>query len=184
MAAFVLCLMIAATQSNHPLAGVTPAKPIDPLTEAVARMRQAGMRITKPRVALIEALVPRTAPVAIETLHQELSAMSCDLVTVYRCLAAFERIGIVRRSFQHNGTSMYELVLTAAPKHYHIVCKRCGGTEPVDYFPIEGVERVLRDRGYAELTHLVEFFGICPTCQQQAAGNRMIDSIPTQTTRA
>lgn len=172
--------MIAATQSNHPLAGVTPAKPIAPLTDAVARIRQAGMRITKPRVALIESLARRTAPVAIETLHQELNETSCDLVTVYRCLAAFEKIGIVRRSFQHNGTSMYELLLTSAPKHYHIVCKRCGGTEPVDYFPIEGVERVLRDRGYAELTHLVEFFGVCPACQQQAAGNRL--TAPADTT--
>lgn len=166
--------MIAATQSNHPLAGVTPAKPVDPLADAVARIRKAGMRITKPRVALIEALAQRTAPVAIETLHHELNETSCDLVTVYRCLAAFEKIGMVRRSFQHNGTSMYELVLTAAPKHYHVVCKSCGRPEPVDYFPIEGIERVLRDRGYSELTHLVEFFGICPACQQQAAANRMM----------
>ncbi|MBI2511273.1 MAG: transcriptional repressor [Opitutae bacterium] len=165
--------MIAATQSNHPLAGVLPPKTVDPLVDASARMRKAGMRITKPRVALIEALARRTAPVAIETLHQELNTAPCDLVTVYRCLAAFEKIGIVRRSFQHNGTSMYELVLTARPKHYHIVCKNCGATEPVDYFPIEGVERVLRERGYAELTHLVEFFGTCPACQQQAAGNRV-----------
>lgn len=165
--------MIAATQSNHPLAGVLPPKPVAPLVDASARMRKAGMRITKPRIALIEALARRTAPVAIETLHHELSTISCDLVTVYRCLAAFEKIGIVRRSFQHNGTSMYELVLTARPEHYHIVCKECGATEPVDYFPIEGVERVLRERGYAELTHLVEFFGVCPRCQQAAAGNRV-----------
>lgn len=165
--------MIAATQSNHPMAGVSAPKSIAPLADACARLRRAGMRITKPRIALIESLARRTAPVAIETLHQELRAVSCDLVTVYRCLAAFEKIGIVRRSFQHNGTSMYELVLAARPKHYHIVCKSCGGTESVDYFPIEGVEQVLRDRGYAELTHLVEFFGVCPACQQKAAGNRV-----------
>jgi Fur family ferric uptake transcriptional regulator len=158
--------MIAATQSNHPLAGVLAARTVNPLDDACARIRKAGMRITKPRVALIEALARRTAPVAIEALHHELTQEACDLVTVYRCLAAFEKVGIVRRSFLHNGTSLYELVLTARPKHYHIVCKECGGTEPVDYFPIEGVERVLRERGYSELTHLVEFFGVCPACQQ------------------
>jgi Fur family ferric uptake transcriptional regulator len=171
--------MIASTQSNHPLAGVPSAKPIDPLTVGIARMRQAGMRITQPRIALITALARRTAPVAIEVLHHDLAETACDLVTVYRGLAAFEKIGIVRRSFQHNGTSMYELVLTAQPKHYHIVCKQCGSTEPVDYFPIDGVEHVLRERGYAELTHLVEFFGVCPACQQQAAGNRMTAATAT-----
>lgn len=168
--------MIAATQSNHPLAGVPLVRPADPIADASARMRKVGMRITKPRIALIEALARRTAPTAIEALHQEINATSCDLVTVYRCLAAFEKIGIVRRSFQHNGTSMYELALSARPRHYHIVCKSCRATEPVDYFPIEGVERVLRERGYAELTHLVEFFGVCPACQQQAAGNRVAEA--------
>lgn len=173
--------MIAATQSNHPLAGVLApaAKPANPLADASGRIRKAGMRITKPRVALIEALARRTAPVSIEALHHELNDVACDLVTVYRCLAAFERIGIVRRSFQHNGTSMYELVLTARPKHYHIVCKHCGSTEPVDYFPIDGVERVLRERGYSELTHLVEFFGVCPSCQQKTSENRLAQTPAT-----
>lgn len=165
--------MIAATHSNHPLAGVHASKTVDPIADALARIRKAGMRVTKPRVALIESLARRQAPVPIETLHHELTAQRCDLVTVYRCLGAFEKVGIVHRSFRHNGTSMYELVLSQQPKHYHIVCKACGATEPVDYFPIEGVERVLRDRGYAELTHLVEFFGICPACQQAAATNRI-----------
>jgi len=131
------------------------------------------MRITKPRTALLAALARHKDPVAIEPLHEELADVSCDLVTVYRCLAAFEKIGIVRRSFRHNGTSLYELQLASRPKHYHIACKKCGTLEPVDYFPIEGIERVLRDRGYSELTHLVEFFGVCPACQQAAANNRL-----------
>ncbi|MBX3738103.1 MAG: transcriptional repressor [Candidatus Didemnitutus sp.] len=175
--------MIAATHSNHPLAGVHAPKTVDPLADALARIRKAGMRVTKPRVALIESLARRQAPVAIETLHHELTVQKCDLVTVYRCLGAFEKIGIVRRSFRHNGTSMYELVLSQQPKHYHIVCKSCGATEPVDYFPIEGVERVLRERGYSELTHLVEFFGVCPACQQTAATNRVARIVaPTRET--
>lgn len=165
--------MIAATHSNHPLAGVTASTVADPLADALGRIRKAGLRVTKPRVALIESLARRRGPVPIETLHQELTVQKCDLVTVYRCLSAFEKVGIVRRSFRHNGTSMYELVLSEQPKHYHLVCKSCGATEAVDYFPIEGVERMLRGRGYAELTHLVEFFGICPTCQQAVAGNRV-----------
>lgn len=169
--------MIAATQSNHPLAGVSLPPSKDPISDACESLRKAGMRITRPRVALITALARHSDPVAIEPLHAELADERCDLVTVYRCLAAFEKIGIVRRSFRHNGTSLYELQLSSRPKHYHIACKECGALEPVDYFPIEGVERVLRARGYSELTHLVEFFGVCPTCQQKAAGNRVAEAV-------
>jgi Fur family ferric uptake transcriptional regulator len=123
------------------------------------------MRVTKPRVAIIEALLKRESPVSIEQLHQELNERSCDLVTVYRCLSAFEEIGLVRRSFHHNGTSLFEFAHGGRQRSYHILCKSCGKSEPVDYFSVDGLERVLKERGYTQLTHLVEFFGICPTCQ-------------------
>ena len=157
--------MISATQSNHPLAGTPSAGSVSPVEAGCARLRGAGMRITKPRVALLEALSRQTNPVPIEELHQQLAQESCDLVTVYRCLAAFEEVGLVRRSFLHNGTSLYELTPHGTPQHYHVVCKSCGKIERVDYFPIEGAERLLRERGYKAVSHLVEFFGICPTCQ-------------------
>lgn len=156
--------MIAVTQSNHPLAGVQPVTPQTIVEAGCTRLRNSGLRVTKPRIALIEALAQQQRPVAIEQLHQLLADERCDLVTVYRCLSAFERIGIVRRSFLHNGTSLYELALGNQPRHYHIVCRACGNTERVDYFPVEGIERLLRERGYTDLSHLVEFFGTCPAC--------------------
>jgi len=170
--------MIAATQSNHPLAGVRPTVPPATLIElGCTRLRDSGFRITKPRIALLETLAQLERPVPIEHLHQRLTSHRCDLVTVYRCLSAFERIGIVRRSFLHNGTSLYELSLGNLPKHYHIICRSCGGSERVDYFPVEGIERMLRDRGYTELSHIVEFFGTCPTCTASRTNRR--DAAPT-----
>jgi Fur family ferric uptake transcriptional regulator len=160
--------MIAATQSNHPLAAVGAMASQSPVVVGCSRLKERGLRITKPRVALIEALARQSGPVSIDKLHDEVSREACDLVTVYRCLGAFEDIGLVRRSFLHNGTSLYELTLGATPQHYHLVCKNCGKTERVDYFPIEGVERLLRERGYTGISHLVEFFGVCPTCQAAA----------------
>ena len=50
------------------------AKPADaaaPLTEARSRIRNAGMRITKPRIAIIEALQRHAGPISIERIHQE-----------------------------------------------------------------------------------------------------------------
>jgi Fur family ferric uptake transcriptional regulator len=160
--------MISATQSNHPLAAVdSPTAPESTLDIARSRIRTAGMRITKPRIAIIESLQRHEGPISIERIHQEVGAGVCDLVTVYRCLAAFEQLGMVRRSYLHNGTCLYELTL-GSPRHYHIVCKACGTTDRVDYFPVDGVEQLLKDRGYAEVSHVVEFFGVCPKCQPAA----------------
>jgi Fur family ferric uptake transcriptional regulator len=170
--------MIAATQSNHPLAAANSGTSADsPLNEARARIRNAQMRITKPRVAIIESLLQHEGPISIERIHQDMGTGVCDLVTVYRCLAAFESLDMVRRSYLHNGTCLYELTL-GKQRHYHIVCKTCGQTERIDYFPVEGMERMLANRGYTEISHVVEFFGVCPSCQKAAPARNNLIAVP------
>jgi Fur family ferric uptake transcriptional regulator len=164
--------MIAATQSNHPVSGPPNPRALDAsVNEACHRIRMAGMRVTKPRIALVETLMKLDGPVSIERIHQQVGIKSCDLVTIYRCLAAFENLGLVRRSYLHNGTCLYEKTL-GTDRHYHIVCKSCGKTDKVDYTMPEGVEQRLQDKGYTRLSHVVEFFGVCQACQQSAVSAR------------
>ena len=171
--------MISATQSNHPLAATgSGANPESAMDAARIRIRNAGMRITKPRIAIIEALQQHEGPISIERIHQNVGANVCDLVTVYRCMAAFEELGMVRRSYLHNGTCLYELTL-ATPRHYHIICKQCGSSDRVDYFPVEGIERLLQERGYSQVSHVVEFFGVCAKCQPSAT-RQAIPAIPRE----
>lgn len=164
--------MISAAQSNHPLAPVSaPGDPVTCLEEAQSRIRAAGMRVTRPRVALVEALLRQPGPVSIEQLHQLVGLAACDLVTIYRCLAAFEDLGLVRRTYLHNGTCLYEQTIDAS-RRYHIVCRTCGHTDPVDFSLAPGVEQKLHERGYARVSHVVEFFGLCPACQRTDAATR------------
>ncbi|MEI6862119.1 MAG: transcriptional repressor, partial [Verrucomicrobiota bacterium] len=111
--------MIASTQTNHPIAdskgvGKTGA----PVELACARLRTAGLRITQPRIAILQALASRAKPASIEQLHEDLAHTSCDLVTVYRCLAAFQELGLVRRCYFENGTSLYQLSLQGEPTYH------------------------------------------------------------------
>ncbi len=163
--------MIASTPSNHPLASLGDLdRAGNPLDLARVRLKSAGLRITQPRVAIIEALVRQDRPVSIEQLHHDLADDACDLVTVYRCLAVFEELGLVRRSFSHNGTGLYEINLSDS-HHHHIVCKTCGKVERIDTPFTENTQQILRERGYEQVTCLVEFFGICPDCRKKTAGS-------------
>ena len=172
--------MISATQSNHPLGNVaSPGATESAVTEARNRIRSEGLRVTKPRLAIIASLHRHAGPISIERIHLEVGTEACDLVTVYRSLAAFEGIGLVRRSYLHNGTCLYELTLT--DRHdYHIVCKTCGATERVDYVPVEGTERLLAERGYTQVSHVVEFFGVCPKCQSASPARQIAPAIPRE----
>jgi Fur family ferric uptake transcriptional regulator len=168
--------MIASTQTNSPLAGhgsPPEARAGTRFDLATARMKAGGLRVTQPRMAILSALCRQEQPVTIEQLHADVGAETCDLVTVYRCVAAFERIGLVARAFFHNGTALYRIELGQAER-YHVICKTTNRVEELDAESaadlrraIEAIEGRLRSRGYADVGHLVEFFGV------SAAGSRL-----------
>ncbi len=162
--------MIASTQTNHPLAGHAAAgRPsLSPVEIATARLKSAGLRITQPRLAILAALSKRVKPSSIEQIHEDVGAENCDLVTVYRCMAAFDKIGLVRRAFFHNGTTLYEINL-GQPTRYHVVCKSTNQVIELDTkladelrLTIEAVEEKLRTHGFSEVGHIVGFFGVAP----------------------
>jgi len=164
------CEMIASTQTSPALvdAKSTAVKTQSPLNLACARLKAAGLRITQPRIAILTALIKRGQPTTIEQIHADLNSGACDLVTVYRCLGAFEDIGLVRRSFFHNGTSLYTLNLGESHP-YHVICKETNSLQEIDLETtaelrrnVQQIEELLRARGYNNVTHVVEFFGLAP----------------------
>lgn len=169
--------MIASNQTNSPLTGEGNARveTKTPVQLATERLRAAGLRVTQPRLALLAALARRAQPTSIEQLHIDVGPGKCDLVTVYRCIAAFEEIGLVRRAFFHNGTALYEINL-GQPTRYHVVCKTTNRVDELDAETAEDLRRTiqevqekLRARGYGEIGHIVEFFGVAPTTEKTVA---------------
>ena len=162
--------MIASTQTNHPLSspGKATAKAVNSVELATAKLKSAGLRITQPRLAILAALSRRAQPTSIEQLHEDVGPENCDLVTVYRCMAAFEEIALVRRTFFHNGTALYEINLGQPPR-YHVACKSSNRVDELDAETsdelrraIENVQAKLQARGYTDVGHIVEFFGVAP----------------------
>ena len=167
--------MIASTQTNHPIVGVKNGKYQNPVELACYKLKEAGLRITQPRVAILAALIKAGRPTSIDALHGELGPKSCDIVTVYRCMAAFESIGLVRRAFLINGTSLYEINL-GDPNRYHVVCKQTNKVEELDATSadelrraVQTVEETLRAQGYSDVGHIVEFFGKSPAASRTQA---------------
>ena len=154
--------MISSTQTNHPLNNATEAT--GALEQACSRLKAAGLRITQPRISILNALIKRNAPATIEQIHLDLKNSACDLVTVYRCLAAFEELNLVRRCFFHNGTSLYQIMLNNEPV-YHVVSK---DGEVLETLPtalaeelstlMAKIETELKSRGYTDIVNMAAFF--------------------------
>lgn len=134
---------------------------------ALEQLRENGQRVTEPRKALLTVLTRQHGPFTAEELHGKLAAGVCDLVTVYRCISAMEETGIVRRCDFGDGTYRYEFN-TGQDHHHHLVCRSCRKAETIDLCVADSLERMARQKGYANVTHMLEIFGTCPNCQRAA----------------
>jgi Fur family transcriptional regulator, ferric uptake regulator len=179
--------MIASTQTNHPLSGGAESNVSNERVDlACSRLRTSGLRITQPRIAIFKVLMAHDGPVSIEQIHAELTDKSCDLVTVYRCLAAFEEIGLVRRSFFHNGTSLYRMS-DQQQVSYHVVAKDTGVIRSLDAASsadlaaaIGKVEELLKSQGYSEISHILEFFAKTAGAPTTSRNRSAKVAIPTE----
>jgi len=134
------------------------------LETALQTLREHRHRITAPRRAILEILIAEHGPFTTEEIHQRMEEGMCDLVTVYRCLAAMEEINLVRRCDFGDGAYRYEFN-TGEHHHHHIICRLCHSVQTLDFCVADGLERMARQMGYANVTHTLEIFGVCAKCQ-------------------
>ena len=137
------------------------------LESALQTLRDHQHRITGPRRALLTILIAEHGPFTAEELHQRMEKGMCDLVTVYRCLTTMEELNIVRRCDFGDGAYRYEFN-TGEHHHHHVICRSCHSVETLDVCVADSLERIVRQMGYANVTHTLELFGICAECQKAA----------------
>ncbi len=128
-----------------------------------------GMRTTRQRTAVLRALEAddefRTAQEWHEALRRNDEAVG--LTTVYRTLAALAQNGAVDSIVGEDGEARYRRC-DARTHHHHLVCRTCGACVELSAEDVEvWADAVARAHGYAEVSHTVEIFGICPSCRAQ-----------------
>jgi Fe2+ or Zn2+ uptake regulation protein len=136
---------------------------MDGSTEVV--LREAGLRVTKPRVAVLDVLTDdphATADLVARKVRAKLGKVSTQ--AVYDVLAACVDAGLVRRIEPAGSPALFEI--RTGDNHHHLVCRVCGRTTDADC--VAGVRPCLTpsdDAGYAVDEAEVVFWGVCPNCQ-------------------
>lgn len=142
----------------------TPKPHVD---DAIDVLRREHYRITKPRKAMLAVLADVPNPLSAEELHQRIGTETADLVTIYRSLEAFEKAGIVQRFNLESGKSLYELV-EENHHHHHIICRKCHHAERLDFCEAKKLESLAQNLGYADVSHVLELYGVCEDCREAA----------------
>ena len=125
-----------------------------------------GLRKTKTRLAIFQALYDASSPLSTKALVKlfEREGFSVDKTTVYREMEKLVAIGALRAVQLTPRTTSYEL--GSLDHHHHFVCTSCDLITDV-VFPeksIEKTEALLEAEGLFITSHTLEFFGLCKKC--------------------
>lgn len=132
---------------------------------AASLLRDAGLRATPGRLALLAILAKEPKPVTVQTLEKRMKG-ALNHVTLYRALEALTEAGIVARAGLGHDHAHYEL-LAGRPHHHHAVCRGCGLVEDLEVPHSEAPEKDAqrRTRSFATIDrYSLEFFGLCRSC--------------------
>jgi Fur family ferric uptake transcriptional regulator len=128
-------------------------------------LRATGLRVTRPRVAVLDVLT-QGGHLEVEEITRQVRERldSVSIQAVYDVLGALSRAGLARRIEPARSPARFEA--RVGDNHHHVVCRGCGTIEDVDC--VVGERPCLESSGgngfevdEAEVT----FWGLCPTCQ-------------------
>jgi Fur family transcriptional regulator, stress-responsive regulator len=133
-------------------------------SDYVERLRTAELRVTRPRIAVLEAV--HAHPHAdTETIFEAVRAGLPEVSrqTVYDVLHALTAVGLVRRIQPSGSVARYES--RVGDNHHHVVCRSCGVIADVDCTVGEApCLTASDDNGFLLDEAEVIYWGLCPDC--------------------
>jgi Fur family ferric uptake transcriptional regulator len=130
-------------------------------------LRSHGLRVTRPRLAVLEVLTGGGHLEVDDITHRVRTRLdSVSVQAIYDVLGALSRAGLARRIEPAGSPARFEA--RVGDNHHHIVCRSCGVIEDVDC--AVGERPCLEpgtSHGFEVDEAEVTFWGLCPKCQIQ-----------------
>jgi Fe2+ or Zn2+ uptake regulation protein len=131
----------------------------------IKALRDVGLRITGPRVAVLGALYAHPHATADDLAFDVRDAIgSISKQAVYDVLDACTAAGLVRRIEPAGSAARFET--RTGDNHHHLICRSCGTVADVDCVVAAAPCLVpSRDLGFVIDEAEVVFWGFCSNCQ-------------------
>ena len=135
-----------------------------PPVDQSARLREAGLRVTRPRLAVLDAVgeIPHAdTESVIAAVRRDLPAVSHQ--AIYDSLSALAGAGLVRRIQPLGSVARYES--RVGDNHHHVVCRTCGAIADVDCAVGDAPCLTASEAGGFTIDEAeVIYWGTCPAC--------------------
>lgn len=132
-------------------------------------LRACGLRVTKPRLAVLGILAQGGHLDVDEITRRARSELeSVSTQAIYDVLGVLTRAGLARRVEPAGSPARFEA--RSGDNHHHVVCRACGAVADVDSAvgPAPCLDPPETDGYHLEETE-VTYWGLCPACLELAA---------------
>jgi len=136
------------------------------LEKMIHKLRDHDHRITPQRLAILKVLAASEGHPSVEQIYARVKTdfPTTSLATIYKNVSLMKSLGEVLElgfsddSNRYDGNNLYP--------HPHLVCTHCKKIIDPDLSMLPGLTRELvQETGFRILNHRMDFFGICPECQ-------------------
>jgi Fur family transcriptional regulator, ferric uptake regulator len=137
----------------------------------IQKLGESQVKLTRQRKLIIEKMASFNFPFCAEDLYLKgLKKAGVDLATVYRTLNLFEDKSWISKLDSIDGHARY--VLKPTTRHLHtLLCQSCHRIEHLSGCFVEKQQNELAKKGFTNLSHKVEFTGLCPDCKSDRKAN-------------
>lgn len=128
---------------------------------------ESGIKLTHQRLEIFRELMSSSDHPSAERiykrLHKKLPTIAID--TVYRTLATFNELGLVKKLHIMNERTLFDINLTI---HHHFICTRCKEINDIYWSDFDNtmLPEVVEGMGKIQSRHL-EVHGICNSCLEK-----------------
>ena len=131
------------------------------------RLRRESKKLTGARREILRVLEKESRPLTNKEIFRLLPKGHCDLATVYRSVQLLEELGMVKKFVFGDGSARFAFIAEGGDPHrHHLVCTQCQKIVEIGECIVRELEeRVVARSSFKEVTHRLEFFGVCPSCQ-------------------
>jgi Fe2+ or Zn2+ uptake regulation protein len=129
------------------------------------RLRRAGLRVTRQRLLVADALVAAGRQVTAQDLYERLRRRDKGIgrATAFRALEGLTVAGVARR-MELDG-HVYGYIACRPDHHHHLACQRCGRVEEIDESYVASLTRRIENGlGFRVDDARLDFYGVCATC--------------------
>jgi Fur family peroxide stress response transcriptional regulator len=135
--------------------------------QLIFKLKARNYRVTPQRAALLRLIAASDGHPSASNLYDQIKAQfpTTSPATVYKTLNLLKELDEVLELGFSNDDNRYDG--NRPYPHPHLICVRCHKiTDPQVSLVDSLAAEVAQQTGYAVLSHRLDFYGLCPDCQQ------------------